>query len=224
MGTVIADILPLAVGITVAPIPIVAVILLLAGQQGKNKGLTYLLGWLVGLTVLVLVVFLLVRTLDFRPGSMPSLLVAWLTLLAGVALLIMAYLAWRKRPPPGTKAELPGWLKRIHQLTPLFALGVGLALGLVNVKNLLFATAAATKIGQAHLPIPQALIAVLIFIGIATLGIASPVWVAFTRGEQAEAILADWEQWLATNNATILFVLCLLIGTKLLGEGLGELL
>jgi hypothetical protein len=224
MGTVIGDILPLAIGIAVAPIPITAVILLLAGEQGKSKGLTYLLGWLVGLALLVLPGFLLVRTLDFRPGNTPSLLITWLTLLTGVALLIISYLAWRKRPPPGTKAELPAWLQRVNQLTPGFALAVGLMLGLFNVKNLLFVTVAATKIGQAQLPIHQVVIAVLIFIGIAALGIATPVWVACTRGEQAEAILADWEQWLATNNATILCVLCLLIGAMLLGEGLGELL
>ncbi|HMN28238.1 MAG TPA: GAP family protein, partial [Caldilineaceae bacterium] len=142
-------------------------------------------------------------------------------LLAGIGLLLAAYYIWRRRPASDVRPELPGWLKTIHQIRPLVALAVGFFLGLVSLKNLVFATAAASQIGQAHLAVTQALLVILIFIVIASLGVASPVYVSFAKGKQAEAILANWEQWLSLNNTTILCVLCLIIGADLLGDGLG---
>ena len=223
MGIVIGDILPLALGIAIGPLPVIAVILLLTGERGRSKGLAYLVGWLVGLSLLMMSVFWLVHGQDFSHGSSPSLIVSWLTLLAGIGLLISAYYIWRRRPAPDVKSELPGWLKTIHQIRPLVALGVGFFLGLVSFKNLVFASAAATQIGQAHLAVTQAILAILVFTIIASLGVASPVYVSFAKGEQADAILANWEQWLSLNNATILSILCLIIGADLLGDGLGAL-
>ena len=223
MGVVIGDILPLALGIAIGPLPVIAVILLLTGERGRSKGLAYLVGWLVGLLLLMMSIFLLVHRQDFSRGSSPSLLVSWLTLLAGIGLLLAAYYIWRRRPASDVRPELPGWLKTIHQIRPLVALAVGFFLGLVSLKNLVFATAAASQIGQAHLAVTQALLVILIFIVIASLGVASPVYVSFAKGKQAEAILANWEQWLSLNNTTILCVLCLIIGADLLGDGLGAL-
>ena len=224
MGAIISEILPLAVGIAIGPLPIAVVILLLTGQRGKLKGLTYLVGWLIGLILLMLTVFLFIRGHDYSPGSGPSLLVSWVKLLAGISLFVAAYLNWRQRLAPGAKTELPGWLKTIQQVTLLVALGVGLLLGLVSPKNLVLATAAATTIGQAHLSISQAVMAVLLFVMIASSGVATPVYISVTKGEQAELLLADWGQWLSVNNATILCVLCLIIGADLFGDALGGLL
>ena len=49
MGGVIGEVLPEAVGVAISPIPIIAVVLLLASAKGKANALPFLLGWLIGL-------------------------------------------------------------------------------------------------------------------------------------------------------------------------------
>ena len=221
MGAVIGDILLLGFGIVIGgPITIITAILLLTGERGHIKGLGYLIGWVVGLTLLVAGVVFLVRGRDFSHASTPSLIMGWLKVLGGIALLILAYLTWRRRPPPDAQPELPRWLQRINQLAPATALAAGLFFGLVSLKNLLFASAAAAAIGQAHLNTLQAVVSVLLFVLIASLGIATPVYVAFTRRENAQKIFAAWVQWLSVNNTVIVALLCILLGIKLFGDGL----
>lgn len=225
MGAVIGDVLIFGLGIVIGPIPIIAVILLLAGRRGQTNGFAYLIGWVIGLTLLVASVVWLVQGLDFsRQESTPSLMLSWGRVLAGIALLILAYVTWRRRSSDKAKGELPAWLSRIHLAAPVMALATGLFFGLISPKNLLFVAAAAAAIGRAQLPLLQALLAGLLFIAIATSGIAMPVYIAWAKQERAQAILDDWVRWLSANNALIVSLLCVLLGVKLIGDGLGGLL
>jgi hypothetical protein len=47
MGEAIGQLLPLAVGVAVSPMPIVAVILMLVTPRARSNGPAFLLGWLV---------------------------------------------------------------------------------------------------------------------------------------------------------------------------------
>ncbi|HEX5730294.1 GAP family protein, partial [Microbacterium sp.] len=59
MGSVIGDILPLAIGIAISPIPIIAVILLLLSPKAKGTSIGFLLGWVLGIVAAVTVFTLL---------------------------------------------------------------------------------------------------------------------------------------------------------------------
>ena len=58
MGSAIGEILPLAVGVAISPIPIIAVVLMLSTPKGKGNGLAFLLGWLIGLGLVGVIVLL----------------------------------------------------------------------------------------------------------------------------------------------------------------------
>ncbi|MGH3502089.1 MAG: hypothetical protein ACRDQA_14575 [Nocardioidaceae bacterium] len=45
MGAVIGDVLPLAIGVAISPIPIIAVILMLLSRQASRTSTGFLLGW-----------------------------------------------------------------------------------------------------------------------------------------------------------------------------------
>ena len=51
MGQAIGGSLPLAVGIALSPIPIIAVVLMLTSRRAKVNGPTFVLGWLIGLGI-----------------------------------------------------------------------------------------------------------------------------------------------------------------------------
>ena len=51
MGQASGGSLPLAVGIALSPIPIIAVVLMLTSQRAKVNGPVFVLGWLTGLGI-----------------------------------------------------------------------------------------------------------------------------------------------------------------------------
>ena len=61
MGSVIGDILPLAIGIAISPIPIIAAILMLLSPKAKGTSVGFLIGWVPGIVV-ALVVFILLAS------------------------------------------------------------------------------------------------------------------------------------------------------------------
>ena len=68
MGSVIGDILPLALGIAISPIPIIAAILMLLSPKARGTSVGFLLGWVLGIVVAV-VVFTLLASVHPRAGS-----------------------------------------------------------------------------------------------------------------------------------------------------------
>lgn len=56
MGPVLADIIPLAIGVALSPLPIVAVILILFSQNPRGASLGFLDGWFLGIAVVASVV------------------------------------------------------------------------------------------------------------------------------------------------------------------------
>jgi hypothetical protein len=51
MGAVIGEILPLAVGVAVSPIPIIAAILMLFSERAGSTSSGFLIGWILGIVV-----------------------------------------------------------------------------------------------------------------------------------------------------------------------------
>ena len=45
----------------------------------------------------------------------------------------------------------------------------------------------------------------------------------FALGERSAKLLAELKDWMAANSTTIMSVLLLVIGTKLIGDGIGAL-
>jgi hypothetical protein len=62
-----------------------------------------------------------------------------------------------------------------------------------------------------------------VFIAIATLGVGAPVAIYFLMGERAKGILGGLHDWLASENATIMAVICLILGAKLIGDAISAL-
>jgi threonine/homoserine/homoserine lactone efflux protein len=220
MGEAIGQMLPTAVGITISPLPIVAVVLMLATPRGRANGLAFVVAWLVALAVVMAVVVALAGDDATDDGGAPAGWVDWLKLVLGLGLLQMAARQWRERPRGDGEAALPKWMRALDTFQPPKAAGAGVVLAAVNPKNLLLAVAGAVVIAQADLSNGQSAGAIAIFVVIATLGVAAPVAVAFAMGDRSRAVLDDLREWLAHHNAAIMTVLLLVIGVKLIGDAI----
>jgi hypothetical protein len=221
MGQAIGGVLPLAIGVALSPIPIIAVVLMLATPRGKVCGPAFLAGWLIGLAVVGTIV-LLVAGGAGATGSdgAPKTWVSVLKLVLGLLLLLVGFRQWRGRPQGDTEPTLPKWMEQIDAFTPIKAAGLAAALAGVNPKNLILTVAAAAAISQAGISSGDQAIVMAIFIIIATLGPGIPLGIYYALGDSSQKVLAELRGWMVQNNAAIMSVLIIVIAAKLVGDSI----
>ena len=222
MGTVIGEILPLALGIAISPIPIIAAILMLLSPKARVTSVGFLLGWLVGIIVAVTVFTLLSASLpeDDPDASRPIRGVVQLVL--GLLLFVLAFGQWRKRPKPGEAAVLPKWMQAIDTISFFGAFGLGFLLSALNPKNLIMAAGAGVDVGGAGLDAGATVVVIAIFTVIAASTVLVPVLGYLFAAERLRAPLDALRGWLAAENAVIMAVLLLVIGVSMIGKGIGS--
>jgi hypothetical protein len=223
MGAAIGDILGLAAGVAVSPLPVVAMILLLATPRGRANGSLFGVGWLAGLAVLGAVVLALAGPADASSGGQPAAWTGWLKLMLGVLALLLAVRQWRGRPAEGAEPEMPKWMAGLDRLGPGGALGLGALLSAVNPKNGGLTIAAAASIAAAGLAGGAQAVVLATFVVVGSLGVLAPLAVYLVGGKRAASTLDTWRTWAASHNAAVMAVLFLVFGFKLVGDGIAVL-
>jgi hypothetical protein len=223
MGSVIGDILPTALGVAISPVPVIAVILMLFSARARSNGPAFLAGWLLGLTAVGILVLALAGAAGTQDDGGPSTTASVIKLVLGLLLLLLAVRQWRQRPAPGQQAAMPTWMAAIDSFTAGKALGLGSLLSAINPKNLALAVSAAVTIAQAGLSGGGEAAALAVFVVLASASIAVPVVFYLVGGSRAKTTLDGWKEWLGANNAAVMTVLLGVLGTVLLGKGIGGL-
>src|SRR5829696_8647417 len=223
MAEAIGQVLSLGVGVSLSPVPIIAVVLMLATPRARSNGPAFVLGWIVGLVVVGSLVLVVASGADAGQGSDPATWVDVLKLVLGTLLVLVAARQWVKRPREGADAPLPTWMRTIDEFSPARSIALGSALSGVNPKNLLLTVGAAAAIAGSASSAVQEAVAFGVFVAVATLGPGAPVIVYFALGERAVRSLGALKTWLSVHNAAIMAVLCLIIGAKLIGDGIAGL-
>jgi hypothetical protein len=223
MTRAIGEILPLAIGIAISPLPIIAVILMLATPRARTNGPAFLAGWLLGLAVVATTVLIVTDAAGVAASSGRSHIVSVLVLLLGLLLLVLAWRQYRGRPGPGEEEEAPKWMKALDGFTATRSLAVGALFSGVKPKNLILTAAAAASIAQSGIAGSQQIVVLVVLVIIASVGMIVPVAVCFAMGDRSGPLLDGWKAWLSANNATVMIVLFLVFGVLLLGKGIGGL-
>ncbi|MEU9763755.1 GAP family protein [Streptomyces sp. NPDC047985] len=220
MGTAIGDVLGLAAGVAVSPLPIVAMILILATPRGRLNGTLFALAWIVGLALLGAVTLAVGGAGGASAHHQPATWVGALKLGLGVLLALFGARQWRRRPKDPSEAQLPPWMAAIDRFSPIKVFGLGLLLSAANLKNAPLTIAAGASISSAGIPVPQQAGALAVFVVIASLGVLAPLAVYLCMGERAKSVLSSWRDWAAQHNVAVLAVLFFVLGLKLLGDGI----
>ena len=223
MGQAIGQALPFAVGVALSPTPIIAIVLMLATPKGKVNGLAFLLGWVVGLAGLGTIVLLAAGGGEASEAGAPAEWVSIVKIGLGVLLLGLAVKQWRDRPRRDAEPSLPSWMKTIDTITPVRSAGIAVVLAAVNPKNLILVVSAGTAIAQTGAGSGDQAVALAVFTLIATLAVGTPVGIYLFMGERASTVLGEMHDWMARENATIMAVICLIIGAKLIGDAITAL-
>ena len=221
MNLVIGEILPLAVGIAISPIPIIAAILMLLSPHAKSTSVGFMIGWLAGIVVAVVLFSLLSSVVPPETGGR-SPLAGVIKIILGVLLLGLANKQWRTRPAKGNQASLPQWMSAIDSMSAGKALWLGFLLAAANPKNLLLAIAAGVIVGRAGLTVGQMAVVITIFVLLAASTVLVPVFSYLIASARLAGPLDKFRQWLVDNNAVIMAVLLLVLGVALIGKGFAD--
>jgi len=112
----------------------------------------------------------------------------------------------------------------VDAFTPVKAAGLAVLLGAVNPKNLLLVVSGGAAIASAAPDDTTAqVVAAAVFAVVASIGVAAPVFIYLFMGSRAAAMLDALKAWMTHNNAVIMAVLLLILGAKLLGDGIAAL-
>ncbi|RDI43642.1 GAP family protein [Nocardia mexicana] len=219
MGSVIGELLPLAIGLAISPIPIVAIILMLLSRDAAGTSTGFAVGWIAGILCVTTVLVLLSGSADTADSGEPSAAVSWIKIAVGVALIALAAKQWHDR---ADTAE-PGWMRALDGFTFPKAVGLGALLSAVNPKNLLLCVSAGAAIGTGGLPGSQETIALAVFTVLAASTVVIPVVGYRIAGERLHGELDTLKNWLQTNNHMVMAIVLLIMGTVVAGKGIGGL-
>jgi threonine/homoserine/homoserine lactone efflux protein len=214
--------LPSAIGVALSPVPIIAVILMLGTPRAKTNGPAFAVGWVLGLVVVSVIVVLVASGAD-DSDSGTSDAVDVVKILIGALFVLMAFGQWRQRPQPGEEPKMPKWMAAIDRFTPGKSFGLGAVLSGANPKNLALTLAAAATIAQAGLDGGGTTVAIAVFVIIASITVAGPVLFYMFASDKAAGPLASIKEFMTDHNAVIMMIVLLVLGAKVLGQGIAGL-
>ena len=118
---------------------------------------------------------------------------------------------------------MPGWMASIDEFTATKAFGMAVLLSAVNPKNLGLTIAAAATIGAAGLDAGQDAVVVGVYVLLASITLIIPVVGYLAARDRVTPMLDAMKGWLLLNNSTVMAVLFLVLGAKVLGDGIAVL-
>jgi threonine/homoserine/homoserine lactone efflux protein len=222
VNDVIGEILPLALGVAISPIPIIAAILMLLSPKAKSTSLGFLLGWVLGIVVAVVVFTLLASVLPEADDDASKPVAGTVKVVLGGLLLLLAAKQWRSRTADGAEPALPHWMGAIDTMTAARAVVLGFLLSGLNPKNLLMGAAAGIAIGSASVTLTESVVVLAVFTALAASTVAVPVIAYLLASARMDAPLNSLRTWLVHNNSTVMAVLLLVIGVVLVGKGISS--
>ena len=200
--------------ITLEPIPLTAMILLLATEGGLMKGLGYVLGWMLTLVAIVAVVVLITGGKPLIPNSNPSTAGLALKLAIGVVLIVIAYRRWGKWGESEPKGQ-PRWMRGVDRVNPLTAAGLAFLL-----QPWVLVTAGVAEITTAKLSSTAEYIAVFAFCVWCSASYLVMETYAALRPATVKSTLNALLQWITKHRDQVIVVLSLGLGLYLMAKSI----
>jgi hypothetical protein len=201
-----------------------ATLVVIRSRRPRTNGLAFLSGFLIG-TVVACILGLAVGQSAVDRLDSHDTLTAVITLLLGIALLVVGVRVRRAPPRSGERgSRSTAILAGLHGVGPAATASMGGLLGFGGPKRLLLTflgMASATEVGRRDI-IDVTWVA--IFVVVSSVVVSVPVGVVVLAGDRAEAIFMRGQLWVAKYSNRLQVWLSLGIGALLVADGLLRLL
>lgn len=238
MGELVLSLIPLAIGVVMSPLAIIALVAVLLSRRARVNGVAFLGGWVVAVVILLAGSSLVLALLHIDDVAQPPSWVSIVRLvlvcvLSGAAVWIIRRgrahkIAMAKARTPTDIAEaapqLPSWLQKIESFTPLRSFMLGLGIFILNPVDASCAILASLDVRLAEVTVGQAAAALVGFAVVSVVPIAVPVVLLLVKGERAQPTLATMRKWIAHNTSLLNAALLLVIAVLQLQKALSALL
>lgn len=222
MLSTVGELLPVAAGIAISPMPIIAAILMILSPRANQIGSAFLVGWVGGIVIASIVFAFLGKAASDNDPNASKPITGTIMLALGLALMWLGWKQWQGRPKPGEPAKRPAWMNAIDSMSVRNALTLGFILTALNLKNMMYEASAGAIIGSAGLNIGEMVIVMIVFVIIASLTVGGPIVAYRIAPDRFAAPLESMRIWLEQNNAVIMTIVLMLIGISIVGKGFGN--
>lgn len=219
MNSIVGQTLPLALGIAISPVAIMAAIMMLLSVKAKQKGASFLSGWVIGVLLMLAITTLFGGFLPASDTRGPHFVGSILQIVIGGAMLLLAWRQWNGQLKPVEERKLPKWMDRVEETGSAKAIWLGFYLAAADPKNWLLAASAGISISSSPNIITRTFCG-LIFVGIAVAAVAFPVIYSMSAPDKLSGILHDIRGWLLTHNAAVLTAVMVVLGADIIGMGI----
>ncbi len=214
----LAELIPLSLAIALSPLSIIPGILMLHTPRPRPTGLSFLVGWAIGIAAITAV---FVATSGQAGGpDKTSALVPFVRIGVGVALIGLGFYRWLTRHH---SPHSPKWLRSMTSAGPARAFLTGIVLTLANVKVFFMCAAAGLVIAAAALGTTLSWTAVAAYTAIAVSSVAIPVLAYLVAGERLDGPLNRLNIWMEDNLGTLIACVLTVIGAVVLHKGIHTL-
>ncbi|MCT9819220.1 GAP family protein [Microbacterium sp. W1N] len=238
MGELVLQLIPVALGIVLSPLAIMALVAILVSRLARVNGVAFLIGWAAGVIAVLLLGLWIFAALDVQAPQKPPV---WVDLLRiAIALFLLGAAVWVYRKghahvkamavattPQAVVAaapQLPGWLQTVSTFRPGRSAALGLGIFVLNPVDASCALLAALDLTLAGLDTAPLVGVVAVFWVVSVLPIAIPVIYVLVRGAAAQPSLDRLRDWVATHTNVLNAALLLVIAVLQLQKGISALL
>lgn len=222
MPQAIGQILPIAVALALSSVPITATVLILLSPNRGRSALPFLLGWVIGLALVVTLCALGAEAVPAsRSPRRPDTAIGIAEIVIGAVLLVVAVVSWfrgRHREEP----EMPKWLTSVSSLKGWEAFGLAAVMNL-RPKGILLALAAGFAIRAETLEPGQSAIVILIYTAIAASTVVTPIIMTLVDPDGMTPRLNETREWLTRNGSAVGALVLAVIAAVIIGSGLEHL-
>jgi threonine/homoserine/homoserine lactone efflux protein len=213
--------LPIGLGVALSSVPITAVLIFLGSTRARKSGPAFLAGYGVGLAIVTILFAFGVAALPPGRRGPTDTIIGVVELVLGLGLVgygvwMIAHRKGRERPPGS------GRLKRLENLGPVAAAGVGLVLN-IRPKSLVLAVAAGIALGSSGFGATGLAVAFLVYLAIGLSTVYVPVIIYFRSSGKAVEDIARGRRWITRNGRVVTITVVLMLGALLIGAGIATL-
>ena len=218
LGSVVPELIPLAMVIALSPFSIIPGILVLHAPRPRPTSMAFLAGWVLGIAAIT-AVFVGASDLSKRSENSPSW-TPYVRIAIGIGLIAWGLYRWLTR---NRSAQTPAWMRSLTTIRPGRAFLTALVLTVANPKVLLMCVASGAVIGTADLTGAQSSAALAMFTVIAASSVVFPALGYLVAGERLDEPLNRLKTWMEDNHAGLIGAILVLIGLALLYKGIHAL-
>ena len=218
MGTALAQLLPVALGFALSPIPLVEMVLILFSRRALANGIVFL-------ACIIVPVFLIPfagatgQDTAATNTSQRSTTQGIVLLIVAAVLLGIAWLNFRARH----SQSVPKIFGKIQGMGPWAVVLLSAGVTIANPKNLVVLLGAGSIAGKQGLSAGQLALTLAVFTLIATAPFLVMVGYLALGGTGAAQNLERWRRWLLRNNHLIMAVVLAILGLVLAAQGASAL-